>query len=134
MHGGDPGGTEAGVVILGTVQRSRSTSFPFDIPVERERVRGHTKGAGRPNHRSAKHLRQDQLVLAHFQSLQFGFNCSVLLKSSSTCMGGGWPPWTLGTTGETPGSRGVADACPPLPSSPLTWNSRVFMAIIIVIT
>ena len=79
MHGGDPGGSEAGVVILWTVQRSRSTSFPFDIPVERERVRGHTEGAGRPNHRSAKHLRQDQLVLAHFQSLQFGFNCSVLL-------------------------------------------------------
>ena len=44
-------------------------------------------------------------------------------------MGGGCPPCILGTIGETPGSRGVADACPPLPSSPLTCISAIIMTI-----
>ena len=64
MHGGDTGRPEAGVVVLRSVQRTRSAPFPFHVPVEGEKgVRWEAEGAGRPNHRSAEHLRYVGLVL-----------------------------------------------------------------------
>ena len=38
MYGGDTGRSEAGVVVLRSVQRSRSTTLPFHVPVQGERV------------------------------------------------------------------------------------------------
>ena len=58
MHGVDAGRAEAGVVVLRPVQGARPTSLSFDVPVEGERVRRQPEGAGRPDDRSAEHLRQ----------------------------------------------------------------------------
>ena len=115
MHGVDAGGAEAGVVVLGPVQRTRPTSLSFHVPVECERVRRQPKGAGpRPNDRSAEHLRKIVVLVLDGIALKRSWSCT-------TCIGGGCPLCPiLGTIGETPGSRGVAEACPPLPSSPLT--------------
>ena len=63
MHSGNAGRPEAGVVVLRPVQRTGPASFPFHVPVEGERVRWETEGTGRPNDRSAKHLRYVVLVL-----------------------------------------------------------------------
>ena len=109
MHGGNAGRTEAGVVVLRPVQRTRPPALSFHVPVEGEWVGRQTKVARRPNHRSSKHLWNVVLFIGE-RTVSRWF----------TCMGGGCPPCILGTIGETPGSRGVADACPPLPSSPLT--------------
>ena len=67
MHGGNAGRPEAGVVVLRPVQRTGPASFPFHVPVEGERVGRQTEVAGRPNDRSAKHLRNVVLVLESWQ-------------------------------------------------------------------
>ena len=58
MNGVNSGRAEAGVVVLRPVQRTRPTSLSFHVPVEGERVRRQPEGAGRPDDRSAEHLRQ----------------------------------------------------------------------------
>ena len=58
MNGVNTGGAKAGVVVLRPVQGTRPTSLSFHVPVEGERVRRQPEGAGRPDDRSAEHLRQ----------------------------------------------------------------------------
>ena len=65
MHGVDAGRAEAGVVVLRPVQGPRPTSLSFDVPVEGERVRRQPEGAGRPDDRSAEHLRQVVMIQLH---------------------------------------------------------------------
>ena len=57
MHGGDPGGSEAGVVVLRPVQRSRSTTLPFHVPVQGERVRWHPERGRGADDGSPEHLK-----------------------------------------------------------------------------
>ena len=65
MNGVNTGRAEAGVVVLRPVQCTRPTSLSFHVPVEGERVRWQPEGAGRPDDRSAEHLRQVVMIQLH---------------------------------------------------------------------